>query len=71
MITISCAIKQDFIIELLDGKTYNDITFTCTGKKGINLSFDINTEDKDAAIAVAKKTIKATEVGAVLYFQVK
>lgn len=71
MITISSAIKQDFIIELLDGKTYNDITFTYTGKKGINLNFDINTEDKDAAIAVVKKTIKATEIGAVLYFQVK
>ena len=71
MITISSPIKQDFIIELLDGKTYDDITFTYKGKKGMNLSFETSTEDKDTAIAVAKKTIKSTEVGAVLYFQVK
>lgn len=71
MITISSPIKQDFIIELLDGKTYNDITFTFKGKSGMNLSFEVNTDDKDSAIAVAKKTIKSTEVGAVLYFQVK
>ena len=70
MITISSAIKQDFIIELLDGKTYNDITFKYEGKKGIALQFSISTEDKAAAIAVAKATIKATEIGKVLYFQV-
>ena len=70
MITISSAIKQDFIIELLDGKTYNDITFKFEGKKGIALQFSINTEDRAAAIAAAKAAIKATEVGKVLYFQV-
>ena len=71
MITVASAIKQDFIIELLDGKTYDDITFKFEGKTGINLNFIINTEDKDSAIAVAKKTIKSTEIGSVLYFQVK
>ena len=71
MITISSAIKQDFIIELLDGKTYNGITFKYNSKKGINLEFDIDTKDVEAAIKTAKQTIKATEVGSVLYFQVK
>lgn len=71
MITISSPIKQEFIIELLDGKTYNDITFKYVGKKGINLQFEINTDDVESAIATAKKTIKGTEIGAVLYFQVK
>ena len=71
MITVASAIKQDFIIELLDGKTYDDITFKFEGKTGINLKFSVNTEDTDTAIAVAKKAIKSTEVGSVLYFQVK
>ena len=71
MITISSAIKQDFIIELLDGKTYNGITYKYEGKTGINLNFSIDPEDKDSAIAAAKQAIKATEIGSVLYFQVK
>lgn len=71
MITIASAIKQDFIIELLDGKTYNGITFKYESKSGINLKFNVDTEDKDEAIAVAKKTIKSTEIGSVLYFQVR
>ena len=70
MITVSSAIKQDFIIELLDGKTYNDITFKFEGKKGIAMQFSTSTDDKDAAIAAAKSAIKSTEVGKVLYFQV-
>ena len=71
MITVASAIKQDFIIELLDGKTYDDVTFKFEGKTGINLKFSVNTEDTETAIAVAKKAIKSTEVGSVLYFQVK
>lgn len=71
MITISSAIKQDFIIELLDGKTYNDITYKYEGKSGINLRFSVNTEAIDKAISVAKKEIKATEIGSILYFQIK
>lgn len=71
MITISSAIKQDFIIDLLDGKTYDGITYEYQGKSGINLNFNIDTDDVDKAIAVAKKEIKATEIGSVLYFQIK
>ncbi|NBK96676.1 MAG: hypothetical protein EOM50_01420 [Erysipelotrichia bacterium] len=71
MITISSAIKQDFLIELLDKKTYDGITFQYDGKSGINLMFKIDTEDKEKAIAVAKKEIKATEIGSVLYFSIK
>lgn len=71
MITISSAIKQDFIVELLDGKTYDDITFKYEGKTGINLKFNTDSDDKEAAIAAAKHAIKSTEVGSVLYFSVK
>lgn len=69
MIVISCPIKQDFVIEIVEGiDTYQ---YKFEGKSGINLNFSVNTEDMDAAIAAAKAAIKATEVGAVLYFQIK
>ena len=71
MITISSPMKQEFIIELLDGKTYDDITFKYEGKSGMNMRFAVDPEDHDAAVAAAKKAIKGTEIGAVLYFQVK
>lgn len=70
MITISCPMKQEFIIELLDGKMVDGITFTFKEKAGINMKFMVDTDDKDAAIKAAKKEIKSTEVGSVLYFQV-
>ena len=70
MITISCPIKQEFIIETLDGKTIEDIGFTYVGKTGINLRFEITNDDKEKAIRIAKSTIKATEIGSVLYFQI-
>ena len=69
-ITISSPMKQDFIIELLDQKTINDITFSFVSKKGIALTFDYDQGQKEDAIAAAKQEIKATEIGKVLYFQV-
>ncbi len=69
-ITISSPMKQDFIIELLDQQTLEGITFNFISKKGINMTFDCTNGDKDTAIKVAKATIKATEIGKVLYFQV-
>lgn len=70
MITISCPIKQEFIIETLDGKTIEGIRYTYEGKTGINLRFQINSEDTEKAIRIAKSTIKATQIGSVLYFQI-
>lgn len=70
MITISCPIKQEFIIELLDGVTIDEVTFKYEGKSGIKLTFSTNTDDKEKAVRIAKSTIKATEIGSVLYFQI-
>lgn len=70
MIYISSGVSQDFIIDLLEKSEVDGITFKYEGKKGIKMSFSVNTEDLDHAMAVAKQTIKATQVGSVLYFQV-
>lgn len=70
MIYISCGVKQDFIIELLENSDVEGIKYKYEGKKGIKLSFSVNTEDLDQAINIAKQAIKETEVGSVLYFQI-
>lgn len=68
MIIVACPIKQDFVIECLEKCT--DFNFKYEGKQGINMKFSVDTDDIDAAIKAVKATIKATEVGSVLYFQV-
>ena len=70
MICVSCPIKQDFIIEQLEKYEGEDFQFNFVEKKGIKMKFSVNIEDKEKAIAAAKRIIKATEIGSVLYFQV-
>ena len=69
-IIISSPMKQDYIIELLDAQTIEDITFSFVSKQGIKMTFSYENGSKEEAIRVAKDTIKATEIGSVLYFQV-
>lgn len=70
MIHITCGVSQDFIIELLEKEPIEGITFKYEGKKGITLNFSVDTDDLDKAITVAKATIKATQIGSVLFFQI-
>ena len=70
MIYISCGLNQEFIIDLLEKTTEEGVSFKYEGKTGIKLAFHVNTEDLDKACAIAKKTIKATPIGSVMYFQV-
>ena len=69
MITISCPIKHDFIIESLEASQLEDIKFKFEQKNGIKLNFSV-TGDEDKAIELAKQIIKSTEMGSVLYFQI-
>ena len=70
MIYISCGLNQEFIIDLLEKTTEEGVSFKYEGKTGIKLAFHVNTEDLDKECAIAKKTIKATPIGSVMYFQV-
>lgn len=70
MIYISCAMKQDFIIECLENAKDDGINFKYISKKGIKMTFEVDTQDLDNAVVVAKKLIKSTDIGSVLYFQV-
>ena len=69
-IYISCGLNQEFIIDLLEKTTEEGVSFKYEGKTGIKLAFHVTTEDLDKACAIAKKTIKATPIGSVMYFQV-
>ncbi|TDW24669.1 hypothetical protein EDD63_10822 [Breznakia blatticola] len=68
MIKISCPMKQDFIIEIVEG--IDKYKYTFEKKEGINLFFAVDAQDMEDAIATAKAAIKATEIGSVLYFSV-
>lgn len=70
MIHINCGLNQEFIIDLLEKSEEEGITYKYQGKKGISLSFEVNTEDVDKAIDVAKRAIKSTQIGSVMYFQI-
>lgn len=69
MIIISSPIKQDFVIETVEA--IEKYQFKFEEKSGINIKFSVNTDDLDDAIAAAKEAIKSTEIGSVLYFQIK
>lgn len=66
MIKIAIPMNQDFIVETLETTEQ----FKFVKKEGINLFFETEIEDFEAAIKLAKSTIKATPTGSVLYFNV-
>lgn len=69
MIYISCAMKQDYIISLLE-EFKGDFSYKFVEKKGIKLAFEVTTDNLELAMDTAKAAIKATEIGKVLYLQV-
>lgn len=68
MISISSAMQQDAIKELLEGYSEGDFAYSFKEKKGIKMFFEVN-GDSEAAAAKAKALIKAQPWGSVLYFQ--
>lgn len=69
MITISSAMQQDNIKDVLTSYTGDDFSYTFKEKKGIQLVFDV-TGDATQAAAKAKELIKQESWGSVLYLQV-
>ena len=68
MIIVNVAMQQDKVIELLESLE-EGIHFTYQEKKGIKLFFEVDTEDKEAAVKMVKEAIKAQPWGSVLFFQ--
>ncbi|EUJ30656.1 hypothetical protein MFLO_10358 [Listeria floridensis FSL S10-1187] len=70
MIIINCPMKRDYITELLEAHDQDGVTFKKVKEAGMKMSFETNIDDEEKAARIAKETIKATEIGSVLYFQV-
>lgn len=69
MMLVQSALKRDFIISLLDGKTIDSITYRLAKREGMNMYFE-HDGSIEAAEKVAKKTIRNSEFGQALFFRV-
>ena len=69
MIYISSGALQKEIITLLE-ESNTEIVYRYVEKRGIILSFSVNTDDLDKAISLASKIIKNSSIGKMLYFQI-
>lgn len=65
-ISVNTALKQQEIIELLDGNQIDGITYLYKEKKGMNLIFEVDSEDGDKAIKLAKAKIKSAPFGSAI-----
>ncbi len=70
MIIINMPLKRDFIKELLQGKTIEEITYTYIKTEQMKMFFETS-EDSERAASVAKAAIKKSELGPALFFMVE
>lgn len=69
MIKISSPLKRKEIEELLNGNTFNGVSFKLVNKAGMELHFETNNDD--LAKDIAKKTIKDSKFGRAIMFNVE
>ena len=71
MIIVNCALRQDDIIGIMENiEIENQKAFKFIKKQGIQIHFDCSVSDEQGAAAIAKSSIKATELGKALFFNV-
>lgn len=67
MIVITTPIQHALLVDTLDNKTIDGITYHYAGKEGnMKLLFEADPDGEQAV----KTAIKDTEIGSVLYFQI-
>jgi diphthamide synthase (EF-2-diphthine--ammonia ligase) len=70
IISVMTPLKNKEIQEILEQYSENGIKFTFVKKVAIKLLFEVTGTNVDNAISIAKKLIKDTEWGKVIYFNV-
>ena len=71
MIIVNCALRQDDIVSIVENiEVENEKVFKFVKKQGLLIHFDCSLTDSQNAASIAKKTIKDTEVGKALFFNV-
>lgn len=70
MITISSALKKQEIIDLFNGNDFEGVLFTFIKTEGINMTFEVSTDNLEEAVRIAKTAIRTTDFGVGLFFRV-
>ncbi len=72
MIVVNCALRQDDIIKIVEDTEFEGKkAFKFNKKQGIQIHFDADVSDQAAAAKAVKSSIKATEFGKALFFNVE
>jgi hypothetical protein len=72
MIIVECGLKKDFIVDLLTlNPDPSGIGFTHVSTEGIVMRFEVAGGSEEEAVILAKKLIKDSEFGQILYFVVR
>jgi hypothetical protein len=71
MLIVNAPLKREYIISLLNAQTIDGITFTYVRSDNMKLYFNYTPEDSELAKRIAKTTIKASEFGPALFFNVE
>lgn len=71
MIIINSPLKRDFFKEYVSELKMGEDTFTFEKEVGIKLYFSTTAEDIDVAVRFVKDSLKKTEFGRALYFNVE
>lgn len=69
MILLNAPIQQDKIIDTLTHYSEDGVSYTFVKKAGMKLYFETTADNEEEAAQLAKKIIKSTDYGSVLYFQ--
>lgn len=70
MIKVSSPLKRDWMREFVTNLEYNGKKYEFVKEEKINLYFEIDTDDYDKAIRYLKDSVKASEYGKVLFFNI-
>ncbi len=69
-VSVNAPMRGEQITELLCNHSAPGVSFKYLGKTGMRYNFEVAGLEKEAAVALAKKLIRATDYGKVLYFSV-
>ena len=69
MIWIQSPLKREFIKELLDGNTFEEVQFNFIKQDQMKLYFE-HTKEAKLASEVAKRAVKNSKYGSALFFAV-
>jgi hypothetical protein len=70
MIVVECGLKKDLIINLLTSYK-GELSFSHISTEGMIMKFEVTGGSDDLAVSIAKKLIKADEIGRILYVNVR